>query len=73
MACVGIPRVRIRHKTVSNPIYLESDPYILGYERVARHKRRIQAVIGGTVGLAVGYALYTLLHQYYPEDIGFKH
>jgi hypothetical protein len=70
MACVGIPKVRIKHRTVSNPIYLESDPYILGYERVARHKRRIQAVIGGTVGLAVGYTLYALLHQYYPEDVG---
>jgi hypothetical protein len=74
MACVGIPRVRIKHKTVSNPVYLESDPYILGYERVARHKRRIQAVIGGSIGLVVGYSLYALLHQYYPEDIGiFKH
>jgi hypothetical protein len=71
MACVGIPKVRIKHKTVSNPIYLESDPYILGYERVARHKRRIQAVIGGSIGLVVGYSLYALLHQYYPTDIGF--
>jgi hypothetical protein len=70
MAAVGIPKVRIRHSTVSDPLYIESDAYILGYERVARHKRRIQAVIGGTIGLVVGYTLYGLLHQYYPEDIG---
>ncbi|MBI2720584.1 MAG: hypothetical protein HYX39_00265 [Bacteroidetes bacterium] len=74
MALVGIPKVKIRHETISNPIYIESDAYILGYERVARHKRRIQAVIGGTVGLAVGFSLYGLLHQYYPEtiNIGFS-
>lgn len=74
MASVGIPKVRIRHETVSNPNYIESDAYILGYERVARHKRRIQAVIGGTIGLAVGFGLYGLLHSYYPEkiNIGFS-
>jgi hypothetical protein len=74
MALVGIPKVRIRHKTVSNPNYIDSDAYILGYERVARHKRRIQAVIGGTVGLIVGFGLYSFLHPYYPEqvNIGFK-
>jgi hypothetical protein len=74
MACVGIPRVKVKGKTVSDPTYIESDAYVLGYERVARHKRRIQAVIGGSVGLVVGYSLYALLHQYYPTDIGFfKH
>lgn len=69
MALVGIPKVRIRAKTVSNPAYIESDGYILGYERVARHKRRIQAVIGGTVGLVLGYTIYGLCHQYYPENV----
>ncbi|MGZ3901102.1 MAG: hypothetical protein ACXVNO_05890 [Bacteroidia bacterium] len=74
MAMVGLPKVRIRHETISNPIFIDSDAYILGYERVARHKRRIQAVIGGTIGLAVGFGLYGLFHQYYPEsiNIGFK-
>lgn len=73
MALVGLPKVKIRHETISNPIYVESDAYILGYERVARHKRRIQAVIGGTVGIVAGFALYATLHQYYPEkvNIGF--
>lgn len=70
MACVGIPKVRIKHKTVSNPIYLESDGYILGYERVARHKRRISAVISGSIGLAIGYGIYALFHNSYPEDLG---
>ena len=73
MACVGFPRVRIRHHTVSNPMYIESDHYISGYERVARQKRRIKSIIGGTIGLAIGYTIYGLFHNSYPEtfDKGF--
>lgn len=69
MALSGITKVRIRHHTVSNPNYLEHDAYILGYERVARQKRRTQSLLGGTVGLVLGYVLYAALHQYYPETI----
>ena len=58
MGLSGIPKVRIRHQTISNPNYIDHDAYILGYERVSRSKRRIQALIGGTVGLAAGYGLY---------------
>jgi hypothetical protein len=74
MACVGFPKVRMRSHTISNPNYVDSDAYILGYERVARHRRRIQAIIGGTIGLAIGYTIYGLFHQHYPEevDFGFK-
>jgi hypothetical protein len=71
MALVGLPKVRIKAETISNPVFVESDAYILGYERVARHKRRIQAVVGGTVGLLVGFGMYTLLHPYYPEQVNF--
>lgn len=74
MAFSGLPKIRIRGNTISNPTYVESDAYILGYERVARQRRKIKSVIGGTVGLAVGYGLYLLLHDKYPEkvDFGFK-
>ncbi|MCC6181293.1 MAG: hypothetical protein IT237_05620 [Bacteroidia bacterium] len=58
MALTGLPKVRIRHKTISNPNYIDYDAYILGYERVSRSRRRIQALIGGTIGLAAGYGLY---------------
>ena len=58
MALTGVPKVRIRHKTISNPNYIEHDAYILGYERVSRSRRRIKALIGGTIGLAAGYGLY---------------
>lgn len=58
MALSGIPKVKIKHSTVSNPNYIDHDAYLLGYIRVAKSRRRIQAIIGGTIGLAAGYGLY---------------
>lgn len=74
MAFSGIPKVKIKAETISNPAYVESDAYILGYERVARQKRKIRAIFGGTAGLILGYSIYALCHQYYPEkiDVGFS-
>jgi hypothetical protein len=60
MALSGLPKIRIRHSTISNPTYVESDAYILGYERVARQRRRIKSVIGGTIGLGIGYGAFAL-------------
>ncbi len=74
MALSGLTKIKIRANTISNPVYVESDAYILGYERVARQKRKIKSVVGGSIGLAIGYGLYFLLHSYYPEtiNIGFS-
>lgn len=71
MAFSGITKVRIRAETISHPTYVESDAYILGYERVARQKRKIQSIVGGTIGLVLGYSIYALFHQHYPEKIDF--
>lgn len=73
MALTGLPKVRIKHKTVSNPNYIDHDAYLLGYIRVAKSRRRIQAIIGGTIGLAVGYGLYFgLLKDKLPATISFR-
>jgi hypothetical protein len=69
MMLTGIPRVRIRHSTVSDPRYLDSNPYIHGYERVARQRRKIKAVLAGTAGLVAGYAFYFLFNTQYPENL----
>lgn len=58
MALTGLPKVKIKHKTISNPNYIDHDAYLLGYVRVSKSRRRIQALIGGTIGLAAGYGLY---------------
>jgi hypothetical protein len=58
MAFSGIPKIRIKHSTISNPNYIDYDTYILGYERTARYKRRIKSLLGGTIGIALGYGAY---------------
>ncbi len=66
----GLTKIKIKHKTVSNINYLDSDAYILGYEREARTKRRIYALIGGGIGLVVGYSGYFLgLKNVYPAQV----
>lgn len=73
MALTGIPKVRIKHNTISNPNYIDHDAYILGYERVSRSKRKIKALIGGTIGLAAGYGLYFgLLKDKLPSTLTFR-
>lgn len=69
MALSGVTKVRIRAETISHPSYVESDAYILGYERVARQKRKIKSIVGGLIGLAIGYGTYAATHSYYPETI----
>lgn len=71
MALSGITKIRIRHNTVSDPKYIEHDAYILGYERVARQKRKTKSLLGGTIGLALGYGVYAVFHKNYPESINF--
>ena len=63
LATVGIPKVRIKHNTVSNPNNLDYDVYILGYEREARTKRRKYAMVGGGIGAAIGYIAYFSLRN----------
>ncbi|MFI5140775.1 MAG: hypothetical protein ACHQII_00335 [Bacteroidia bacterium] len=63
LTTVGIPKVRIRHNTVSNINNLEYDAYLLGYEREARTKRRRFAMVGGGIGTAVGYIVYFSLRN----------
>jgi hypothetical protein len=70
MALSGVPKIRIKHSTISNPNYIDSDAYILGYERTARYKRRLKSLIGGTIGLVLGYSAYFAgLEKLYPESL----
>ncbi|HEX7414636.1 MAG TPA: hypothetical protein VF411_11385 [Bacteroidia bacterium] len=60
---VGIPKVRIKHNTVTTPTNLDYDVYILGYEREARAKRRRYSMVGGGIGVALGYIAYFSLRN----------
>jgi hypothetical protein len=60
-ALCGLPKVKIKPETVSNPDFLKQDPYLMGYERVARKKRKLQSLIGGGIGLVAGLGTYGIL------------
>lgn len=60
-ALTGIPKVKIKHETVSNIEFLKHDPYIMGYERVARKKRKVKSLLGGGIGLVVGLGTFGTL------------
>jgi hypothetical protein len=57
-ALSGLPKVKIKPSTVSNPEYLKHDPYLMGYERVARKKRKLKSLIGGGIGLVAGVGTF---------------
>ncbi len=60
-ALVGIPKVKIKKNTVSNPEYLTHESYLMGYTRVASKKRKLQSLIGGGIGLVAGLATSFIL------------
>jgi hypothetical protein len=60
-ALSGITKVKIKHSTVSDMEYLKQDSYIMGYERVARKKRKLRSLIGGGIGLGVGLGTFFIL------------
>lgn len=55
---VAIPKIRIKHKHVSDPECLKHDTYILGYEHYARSKKMWNALAGGILGIGAGYAAW---------------
>lgn len=49
-------RVKIKPGTVSNPDYLKYDTYLLGYEKEARKRRILRALVWGGIGMVGGIA-----------------
>lgn len=58
---VGIPKVKIKKSTIRNLDDLNHPPYIMGYERMARRNRKIQALVGGGIGLVAGLGTFLIL------------
>lgn len=72
MALSGATKIKIKAETISNPAWIDSDAYILGYERVARQKRKVKSLLGGAIGLAAGYLFYVGFHNNYPETSNYS-
>ncbi len=64
-----LTKYKIKHSSVSNPELLQHDAYILGYQKVARSKRKIYSIIGGASGMLLGYLTYFTLKNQYPQPI----
>ncbi|MCW3084562.1 MAG: hypothetical protein JWP12_1928 [Bacteroidetes bacterium] len=59
----GLPKIKIKHETVTNLDWLTHEPYLMGYERVARKKRKIKSLIGGGAGLLIGLGTFGVLQS----------
>ncbi len=70
-ALSGLPRVRVKNNSVSKIDYVKHDTYIMGYERVARKKRKLGSLVGGGIGIGVGLGTFFVLKANHSE-IEFK-
>jgi hypothetical protein len=61
VALSGLPKIKIKPSTVSNIDNVKHDSYLMGYERVARKKRKISSLAGGGIGLAAGLGTFFIL------------
>ena len=55
-----IPFIKIRAKTITDQEYTYHPTYALGYEKSARTRKTMNALIGSLIGVAIGGTLYEL-------------
>lgn len=58
---LGLPRVKIKEGSVTNPESLNHDAYLMGYEHEGKRKRKLKALIGGGIGLFIGFGTSIIL------------
>lgn len=51
---LGLPHVKIKEGSVSDPENKNHDAYLMGYDHEGKRKRKVKALIGGGIGLFVG-------------------
>ncbi len=56
-----IPNIHIDTKKIATKNYLQYDTFLMGYEKVARKKNFIHALMGSGVGLAAGLGIWFIL------------
>jgi hypothetical protein len=56
-----IPKIKVKYTTVSNPVYLNYETYVMGYEKIARRKKLFRSLVSGVGGLAGGLVAFQLI------------
>jgi hypothetical protein len=56
-----LPVIKINKQKISNQDYLRYDTYLMGYEKVARKKNFIHAILGAGIGLGCGIGAWAIL------------
>ncbi|TAL61399.1 MAG: hypothetical protein EPN85_04945 [Bacteroidetes bacterium] len=56
-----LPIIKVNTGKIQNKNYLQYDTYLMGYEKVARKKNFMNALIGAGAGLAVGFGTWAIL------------
>lgn len=56
-----IPYIKINVKALENKNYLQYDTFLMGYEKVARKKNFMRALMGAGTGLATGFGIWAIL------------
>lgn len=60
-ALSGVPKVKIKKGTVSDPECLNHPEYLMGYQRVGDKKRQLRSLVSGGIGLGVGLGTFFVL------------
>ncbi|MFI5164125.1 MAG: hypothetical protein ACHQHP_02640 [Bacteroidia bacterium] len=55
-----IPYIKVNTKAIQNKNYLAYDTYIMGYEKTARKKNFVHAIMGAGAGLITGFAIWAV-------------
>lgn len=58
---LGLPHVKIKEGSVSDPENRNHDAYLMGYEHEGKRKRKVKALIGGGIGLFIGLGTSVIL------------
>ncbi|MEM7162928.1 MAG: hypothetical protein AAF487_10885 [Bacteroidota bacterium] len=57
-----LPYIRIKEKSVSNMQIAGQEHYLIGYEKTARTRKTMNAILGSLLGAAIGTTVYELTH-----------
>lgn len=56
-----IPSIKINTRKITNKNYLQYDTYLMGYEKMARKRNFVNAILGAGIGFSAGIGAWLIL------------